>query len=66
MTAAVIETRLQLPPDWGPLLRLTVLLPVGAFVFTGAAAFLDRQLLGDFLDFVRAGFDRKWKRTETP
>jgi hypothetical protein len=66
MAAAVIETRLQLPLEWSPLLRLTVLLPVGAIVFTGAAAFLDRQLVGDFLDFVRAGFDRKWKRTETP
>jgi O-antigen/teichoic acid export membrane protein len=66
MAAAVIEMRLQLPPEWSALLRLMVLLPVGATVFTGAAAFLDRQLLGDFLDFVRAGFDRKWKRSETP
>jgi hypothetical protein len=43
-----------------------VLLPVGAIVFTGVAAFLDRRLVIDFLDFVRAGFDRKWRRTETP
>jgi O-antigen/teichoic acid export membrane protein len=64
MAAAVIETRWQLPPDFSPLLRLTILLPAGAIVFTATAAFLDRQLVGDFLDFVRAGFARKWKRTE--
>ena len=66
MATAVIETRLQLPLEWSPLLRLMVLLPVGAIVFTGVAAFLDRRLVIDFLDFVRAGFDRKWRRTETP
>jgi hypothetical protein len=62
----VIEMRLQLPLEWGPVVRLAVLLPVGAIVFSGAAAFLDRRLVADFLEFVRTGFDRKWKRTETP
>lgn len=66
MAAAVIEMRSQLPADWGPLLRLLGLLPLGAVAFTGAAAFLDRRLVADFLDFVRTGFDRNWKRTETP
>jgi len=66
MAASVIEMRLQLPLEWGPVVRLAVLLPVGAIVFSGAAAFLDRRLVADFLEFVRTGFDRKWKRTETP
>jgi PST family polysaccharide transporter len=65
MAAAVIETRLLLPPTWGPVLRLTVSLPVGAIVFAGAASFLDRRLVGEFLAFVRSALKTNWKRTET-
>jgi O-antigen/teichoic acid export membrane protein len=66
MAAAVIETRLQLPVDLGPILRLTVLLPLGAGVFAAAIFLLDRRLVEDFLGFARTAFERKWKRTETP
>ncbi len=65
MAAAVIETRLQLPAGFGPILRLTVLLPLGAIVFAGAISLLDRQLVSDFLGFVRSAFGKKWKRTQT-
>jgi hypothetical protein len=65
MAAAVIETRLQLAAGLGTILRLTVLLPLGAIVFAGTIYFLDRQLVSDFLGFVRTAFERKWKRTET-
>jgi PST family polysaccharide transporter len=66
MAAAVIGTGLQLPTDFGPILRLTALLPLGAIVFAGTISFLDRRLVGDFMGFLRTAFDKKWKRTETP
>ncbi len=65
MSAAVIATRLHLPADFGPILRLTLLVPLGAIVFAGAISLLDRQLVGEFREFVRTAFERKWKRTET-
>jgi len=65
MAAAVIETRLLLPADVGPILRLMVLLPSGAIVFAGAISLLDRRLVGDFLGFVRTAFEKKWNSTET-
>ena len=65
MAAAVIETRLQMPTDWGPILRLTVLVPVGALVFVGTIYFLDRRLVAEFLGFARTAFEKKWKRNET-
>ena len=65
MAAAVIATRLQLPAGFGPILRLTVVLPLGAVIFAGAIFLLDRRLVGDFLEFVRSAFERRWKRTET-
>jgi O-antigen/teichoic acid export membrane protein len=64
MAAAVIGTGLQLPTDFGPILRLTVLLPFGAIVFAGAISLLDRRLVGDFIGFVRTAFEKRWKRTE--
>ncbi len=65
MAAVVIETRVQLSADFGPVLRLTVLLPLGAIIFVGAMFLLDRQLLKDFLGFVRTAFENRWKRPET-
>jgi O-antigen/teichoic acid export membrane protein len=66
MAAAVIETRLQLPADWGPALRLTLLLPLGAVVFALAIYLLDRRLVKDFLEFARTAFESKRNRPETP
>jgi hypothetical protein len=53
MAAAVIETRLQLPADWGPVLRLTLLVPLGAMIFVFTILVLDRRLVRDFLEFAR-------------
>jgi O-antigen/teichoic acid export membrane protein len=53
MAAAVIETRLQLPADWGPVLRLTLLVPLGAMSFVFTIWVLDRRLVRDFLEFAR-------------
>jgi O-antigen/teichoic acid export membrane protein len=58
VAAAVIETRLFLPTDFGPILRLAILVPLGAMAFAVAISFLDRPLVGDFLDFARAAFKR--------
>jgi hypothetical protein len=38
---------------------------LGAIVFAGAISTLDRQLVSDFLGFVRSAFEKQWKRTET-
>ena len=61
MAAAVIQTRLYLPADWGPLLRLMVLVPLGAIVFAGAISLLDRRLVKEFLEFGRAAFEQRRK-----
>jgi PST family polysaccharide transporter len=64
MAAVVIATRLQLLANFGAVLRLTVLLPLGAMVFAGAIFLLDRQLVRDFLVFARAAFDGNSKKLE--
>jgi hypothetical protein len=65
MAAVVIETRLQLSAELGPILRLSMLLPLGALTFAGAIFLLDRRLVNDFLGFARTAFDGKWKKSET-
>jgi O-antigen/teichoic acid export membrane protein len=66
MAAAVIETRLQLPAELGPVLRLAVLLPLGATVFALAIFILDRRLVKDFLEFARTAFESKRNKPELP
>ncbi len=66
MAAAVIETRLQLPADLGPILRLTLLVPLGAMVFAAATFLLDRRLIKDFLEFARTAFESKGRRPDMP
>ncbi len=66
MAAAVIETRLQLPADLGPVLRLTMLVPLGAMIFSFAIFLLDRRLVKDFLEFARSAFEGKRNRPEMP
>jgi O-antigen/teichoic acid export membrane protein len=66
MAAAVIETRLQLPAELGPVLRLAVLLPLGATVFALAIFILDRRLVKDFLEFAQTAFERKRNKPELP
>jgi O-antigen/teichoic acid export membrane protein len=62
MAVAVIEARLQLPAEFGVTLRLTLLVPLGAVIFTGAICLLDRRLVTDFLAFAQSAFERKWQR----
>jgi PST family polysaccharide transporter len=66
MAAVVIETRLQLPADFGPVLRLGVLLPLGAMIFAGAIFLLDRALVKDFFAFARTAFENKLRRSGAP
>jgi O-antigen/teichoic acid export membrane protein len=62
MAAAVIETRQQLLAGLGPVLRLIVLVPLGACIYAGAIFLLDRRLVKDFLEFAQSAFARKWQR----
>jgi hypothetical protein len=66
MAAVVIETRMQLLANFGAVLRLAVLLPLGAAIFAGAIFLLDRQLVKDFLVFARIAFERTSKNPELP
>jgi O-antigen/teichoic acid export membrane protein len=66
MAVVVIATRLQVLANIGPVLRLTVLLPLGAVVFAGAVFLIDRQLLKDFLVFVGSAFEGTAKKLELP
>ena len=66
MAAVVIETGTALPAEFGPILRLAVLIPVGAAVFTGAIVLLDRKLVKNFLEFVQTAFERRGKNPEIP
>ncbi len=62
MAVAVIEARLQLPAGFGVTLRLTLLVPLGAAIFTCAICLLDRRLVTDFLAFAQSAFEHKWQR----
>jgi O-antigen/teichoic acid export membrane protein len=62
MGAAAMAARLRLPADLGPVPRLSLLIPLGAAIYVGAIFILDRRLLEDFVEFVRAAFARTWNR----
>jgi O-antigen/teichoic acid export membrane protein len=64
MAAVVIATRLQLSANVGAVLRLAVLIPLGAMVFAGAIFLLDRPLVKDFLMFARSAFEDTSKKLE--
>jgi hypothetical protein len=66
MAAVVIETGTALPAEFGPILRLTVLIPVGAAIYTGTIVLLDRKLVKNFLEFVQTAFERQTKKPEIP
>lgn len=66
MAAVVKETGMTLPAGFGPILRLTVLIPLGAVIFTGAILLLDRKLVKNFLEFVQTAFQRPGKTPEVP
>lgn len=52
-------TRSALPAGWGPALRLAVLGPLGAGVYLGCVAALDRRLLLDLTHFGRSAVSPK-------
>jgi O-antigen/teichoic acid export membrane protein len=66
MAAVVIETRVHLSANLAPALRLTLLLPLGAMVFTSAIFLLDRRLVKEFLEFARTAFKGNRNTPETP
>jgi PST family polysaccharide transporter len=66
MAAAVMEAGTRLPAELGPILRLTVLIPLGVAIFTGAIFLLDRKLVKTFLAFVQTAFERRGKDPDVP
>jgi hypothetical protein len=66
MAAVVTEAGMTLPVEFGAVLRLTVLVPLGVAVFTAAIFLLDRKLVKDFLEFVQTAFERQAKNPEIP
>jgi O-antigen/teichoic acid export membrane protein len=66
MAAVVTEIGMRLPVELGPILRLAVLVPLGAVMFTGAIFLLDRKVVKEFLEFTQAAFQRQRKNPEVP
>jgi O-antigen/teichoic acid export membrane protein len=66
MAAVVKETGMRLPGDFSPILRLTVLIPLGAAVFAAAIVLLDRKVVKNFLEFVQTAFERQENTDATP
>jgi hypothetical protein len=66
MAVVLKETGMRLPAEFGPILRLTVLIPLGALIFGGAIVLLDRKLVKNFLEFVQSAFERQRKNPEVP
>jgi O-antigen/teichoic acid export membrane protein len=66
MAAVVKETGLSLPAEFGPLLRLTMLIPLGAVVFAAAILLLDRKAVKTFLEFVQTAFQREGNTDAAP
>jgi O-antigen/teichoic acid export membrane protein len=62
MAVVIIETRAHLSASLGPVLRLTVLIPLGASIFFLAIFLLDRRQVKDFLEFACSAFERNWDR----
>jgi O-antigen/teichoic acid export membrane protein len=66
MAAVVTEIGMMLPAEFGPILRLTVLIPLGAAIYIGAIFLFDRKLVKDFWEFVQTAFERQVKNPEIP
>jgi hypothetical protein len=62
----VKETGVKLPAEFGPILRLTALIALGAVIYIGAILLLDRKVVKSFLEFVQAAFERRAKNPEVP
>ncbi len=66
MASVVIETGLMLPAEFSPILRLSVLIPLGALIFGAAIFLLDRKLVTNFLGFAQTAFERQERSPELP
>ena len=66
IAAVVFATRMRLPADTGALLRLAILLPLGATVYTGSIFLLARNVVKDFLVFARTAFQGSSAKFEVP
>jgi O-antigen/teichoic acid export membrane protein len=66
MACVVIETGMTLPAEFGPILRLSVLIPLGAVIFSAAIFLLDRKLVRNFLGFAQTAFERQESNPELP
>jgi O-antigen/teichoic acid export membrane protein len=64
MAAVVVAARLQLSHNLDAVLRLTILVPLGATAYAGAIFLIDRKLVKDFWVFGRTAFDRSSKHLE--
>jgi O-antigen/teichoic acid export membrane protein len=64
MAAVVIETGMTLRAEFSPILRLTVLIPLGAAIFAGAMLLLDRKVIKNFFEFAQTAFERQAKNPE--
>lgn len=58
MVAAVVLGRYLLPSGLSPLVRLLVLVPLGALAFVAIARLLDRELVKSVLSFARSAVGR--------
>ncbi|HKX43780.1 MAG TPA: oligosaccharide flippase family protein [Burkholderiaceae bacterium] len=59
MFAAVWASRMTPLAQWNSLARLAVLAPLGAIVYFGCVALLDRRLIVDLIGFARAALQRR-------
>ena len=66
MATVVKETGMALPADFGPILRLLVLIPLGAVVYSVAIVLLDREVVKNFLEFARTAFERQGNQDANP
>jgi len=66
MAAVVTESGTMLPVEFGPMLRLTLLVPLGVAIYTSTIFLLDRKLVKDFLEFAQAAFQGQGKSAEIP
>jgi PST family polysaccharide transporter len=66
MAAAVAVARQMFPAFLGPIARVAILLPVGGVAFVGVVLLVNRQLVGEFFDFIRASLSGKWLEISRP
>jgi polysaccharide transporter, PST family len=64
MAAVVFAARTRLSDNIDAVLRLAILVPLGAMAYAGSIFLIDRKLVKDFWVFGRTAFDRSSKHLE--